>query len=259
VRLAGDVFVMTRPLDDLSIVMPVYNEAAAIERVLRELHSKVASRLQHVEFVVAEDGSSDATPQILARLAPELGLRLVSGRERKGYTRAVKDALAQARGEWIFFTDSDGQHEPDDLFAMAELAERERADIVAGVKTPRRDPLPRRLLSGGLRMANAALLGARFRDANCGFRLMRRSVVERLLPQVDKLPLFVNTELLLRADAAGYRIVELPVRHYARSDGGSRGLPPARIPGEVVKLLRGLLALRVELGGARHARQRALP
>jgi len=249
---------MTRPLDDLSIVMPVYNEAATIERVLRELHAKVAARLPRVEFVVAEDGSSDATPEILARLAPELGLRLVSGRERKGYTRAVKDALAQARGEWIFFTDSDGQHEPEDRFAMAELAEREHADIVTGVKTPRRDPLARRLLSSGLRAANAALLGARFRDANCGFRLMRRAVVERLLPQIDKLPLFVNTELLLRADAAGYRIFELPVRHYARTDGGSRGLPPRRIPGEVGKLLKGLLALRAELAGTRRA-ERALP
>ena len=57
---------MTRPLDDLSIVMPVYNEAAAIERVLRELHSKVASRLQHVEFVV--DSDYDKASPALERL-----------------------------------------------------------------------------------------------------------------------------------------------------------------------------------------------
>jgi glycosyltransferase involved in cell wall biosynthesis len=227
--------------------------------VLRELHAKVATRVPNVEIVVAEDGSTDGTPEILARLAPELGIHLVSSRARKGYTRAVKDALAQARREWVFFLDSDGQHEPDDVFAMAALAEGERADIVTGVKTPRQDPWPRLLLSRGLRIADRVLLGADFQDANCGFRLMRRAVVERLLPQIDKLPLFVNTELLLRARAAGFRVVEMPVRHYARSEGGSRGLPPARIPGEVYKLVRGLFALRAELATSTHAHQQALP
>jgi glycosyltransferase involved in cell wall biosynthesis len=248
---------MSTPLDQLSVVLPVYNEAASIEHVLRDLHAKVASRLGSIEWIVAEDGSTDATPEILARLAPELGIRLVSGRERKGYARAVKDALALATRPWIFFSDSDGQHEPDDLFRLAEVAVRENADIVTGVKTPRRDPWPRLLLSRGLRVANRALLGAEFADVNCGFRLQRRSVIHELLPHTGKLPLFVNAELLLRARAAGCRIVEVPVRHYARTDGGSRGLPPTRIPAEVAKLVRGLFELRSELAAAPHAAREA--
>lgn len=231
-------------------MLPVYNEAQSIERVLRELHHKVVSRAGNVELVVAEDGSTDETPRILERLEPELGLQLVSGRERKGYTRAVKDALALASRPWIFFTDADGQHEPDDLFRMAEVAELQGADIVTGVKMPRHDPWPRLLLSRGLRIANRALLGASFRDANCGFRLMRRSVVAEVLPQVNKLPLFINTEILLRARAGGHKVVEMSVHHYPRSDGGSRGLPPARIPAEVARLLRGLLELKRELATA---------
>ena len=240
-----------RPLDDLSVVMPVYNEAATIERVLRDVHAKIAPRVTKLELVVAEDGSTDGTRDILARLAPELGVRLVSGPVRKGYTRAVKDALALATRPWIFFSDSDGQQEPDDLFRLAEAVERERADIATGVKTPRRDPWPRLVLSRGFALANRALLGARFRDANCGFRLMRTAVVAEVLPHVNKLPQFVNAELLLRAWAAGHRIVEVPVRHYERTEGGSRGLPPARIPREVGLLLRGLFALRAELAQPR--------
>ncbi len=234
------------PLESLSVVLPVFNEGRTIERVLRELHTKVGARVPAAEFLVAEDGSTDATPEILQRLAPELGLRLVTGAKRKGYTRAVKDALALATEQWIFFSDSDGQQEPEDLFRLVDAVERSGADIATGVKTPRCDPWPRLLLSQGLALANRVLLGERFADANCGFRLMRRSVVAELLPQVDKLPLFVNTELLLRARAAGYRVVEVPVRHYAREDGGSRGLPPSKIPGEVFRLVRGLLALRRE-------------
>ena len=250
---------MSAPLDQLSVVLPVYNEAASIEHVLRDLHAKIVSRLRAVEWIVAQDGSTDATPQILERLAPELGIRLISGPVRKGYSRAVKDALALATRPWIFFTDSDGQQEPDDLFRLAEAVMRENADIAAGVKTPRRDPWPRLLLSRGLRAADRLILGAHFEDVNCGFRLMRRSVVQELLPHTGKLPQFVNAELLLRARAAGCRIVEVPVRHYARADGGSRGLPPARIPGEVARLVRGLFELRAELAAASHPAKEAPP
>jgi glycosyltransferase involved in cell wall biosynthesis len=238
------------PLEDLSVVLPVYNEAGTIERVLRDVHSKIACRLGSVELIVAEDGSTDGTPELLERLAPELGIRLVSSRERKGYTRAVKDALALATRRWIFFSDSDGQHEPDDVFRLAEAIERADADIAAGVKTPRRDPWPRLALSRGMSAANRVLLGASFRDGNAGFRLMRTAVVREVLPQLGALRLFVNVELLLRARANGHRIVEVPVRHYAREDGGSRGLPPSRIPGEVARLARGMLALRRELAAA---------
>jgi glycosyltransferase involved in cell wall biosynthesis len=227
---------MAKPLEDLSIVMPVYNEAGSIERVLREIHAAVCARVPSVEFVVAEDGSTS-----------ELGLRLVTSRERKGYTRAVKDALALATRQWIFFSDADGQHDPRDLFHLAEAVEREGADLAVGVKSPRRDPWGRLLLSRGLRALNRLLVGARFRDANCGFRLMRAGLVRDILPQASLLPQFINTEVLLRSWASGYRIVEVEVRHLPRADGGSRGLPPARIPGEVLRLVRGLVSLRGEL------------
>jgi glycosyltransferase involved in cell wall biosynthesis len=240
---------MLKPLEDLSVVLPVYNEATSIESVLRALVDTVRACAVggNCEFVVAEDGSTDGTAELLRRLAPELGLRLVQGSSRKGYSRAVKDALAEARHDWIFFTDSDGQHEPDDLRRLAEVAESTGADIVTGVKSPRRDPWPRLVLSAGLAATNRVVMGAHLADANCGFRLMRRERVAPLAARADKLPLFVNTEILLRARAAGLRIEEVRIRHYPRPDGGSRGLPAARIPGEVLRLLRGMVRLRREL------------
>jgi glycosyltransferase involved in cell wall biosynthesis len=198
-------------LESLSIVIPVYNEARVIERVLRDFHAKIAPAVGDLELIVAEDGSTDGTPSILARLAPELGLRLVSGERRKGYTGAVKDALQLPTKEWVLFSDSDGQQEPDDFFAMSTLAPR--YDVILGFKAKRQDPLPRLLLSRGLRLANRALLGARLRDANCGFRLMRRSAVEAVLPRCHLLPQFINAVFALRALAMGLRVTEVPVTH----------------------------------------------
>jgi len=232
------------PLESLSIVVPVYNEAGVIERVLRDLHAKVASCQPASEFIVAEDGSTDGTKEILRRLEPELGLRLVMGDRRKGYTGAVKDALRLPTSEWVLFSDSDGQQEPDDFYQMATLAPR--YDLIVGFKSPRRDPWPRLLLSRGMRTINRRVVGASFRDANCGFRLMRKSVVDAVLPRCSLLPQFINTEFTLRAWHMGYRVTEVPVRHYEREDGGSRGLPASKIPGEVSRLLGGLVALRRE-------------
>ena len=79
---------------------------------------------------------------------------------------------------------------------------------------------------------------------------MRAELVREILPQASLLPQFINTEILLRSWAGGYRIVEVEVRHLPRTDGGSRGLPPGRIPGEVLRLVGGLVRLRGELATA---------
>jgi glycosyltransferase involved in cell wall biosynthesis len=236
-------------VESLSIVIPVYNEARVIERVLRDFHHKVAAKVPGTEFIVAEDGSTDGTKEILARVQPELGLTLVSGTVRKGYTGAVKDALKLPTRDWILFSDSDGQQEPDDFFRLATLAPR--YDLIVGFKSPRRDPFFRLALTRGFRALNRLVLGARFRDVNCGFRLMRRSVVEAVLPLCNRLPQFVNAEFALRAEALGLRVTEVPVTHYAREDGGSRGLPVRRLPGEIARVLAGLARLRGELGESR--------
>ena len=105
----------TRPI---SLVIPVYNEVEVIEKVIRDFYDKVISKIDGAQFIIAEDGSNDGTKEVLKRLSEEIPIMLVMGDERKGYTRAVKDALKLPEHDIIFFSDSDGQQEPDDFWEL---------------------------------------------------------------------------------------------------------------------------------------------
>jgi len=89
----------------------------------------------------------------------------------------------------------------------------------------------------------------RFHDINCGFRLIRKRVVDEVLPEIHLLPQFISSEFVLRAVAKGYRVCEMPVRHYQREFGGSRGLPAKKLPKEIWRLIVGLFRLRKEFKG----------
>src|SRR3989344_37832 len=137
---------MNKPEYDLSIIVPVYNEVKVIGRTLDNIYTKIiASFPGKTEVVVAEDGSTDGTKEILAQMQKEKKFRLVSGVERKGYNRALKDALGLAQGKYIFLSDSGGGHEMSDFFKLYEHAQN--YSIVSGYKKKRHDPFHRILLS----------------------------------------------------------------------------------------------------------------
>ena len=228
----------------LSVILPVYNEAATIEAVVRDIHAKVAKEIPGYSFIIAEDGSTDGTQEILARLKTEIPFTLISGARRKGYTQAFKDALALARTEWIFFSDSDGQHDPDDLSLL--LAQAGSYDVVSGCKISRKDPWYRLLLSAGYNILIKMFFGLPMKDINSGFKLIRREVVQEILPQVTTMRQCVMSEFILRAYLAGYKITEVSVSHFPREKGTTAIFHPGKLPGIVWGLLHALFTLRAE-------------
>lgn len=233
--------------ETISLVIPVYNEHEVIEKVINDFYTKVISKLPSSEFIIAEDGSNDGTKDILKKVSEEIPITLIMGENRKGYTKAVKDALKLPKTDLIFFSDSDGQQEPDDLWLLLENIKDN--DIVVGYKYPRNDPFLRVLISKIYQVVNFILFGIKLHDINCGYRLIRRNVIDDILEDINLLPNFVSSEFILRAYLKGYRIKEVPVRHYPREFGESRGLPWKKIPIEVLKLLSGLFKLKFEFTG----------
>ena len=228
----------------ISLVIPVYNEVDVIEQVVRDFYNKVIAKIEGAQFIIAEDGSTDGTKEVLIKLAEEIPITLVMGDKRKGYTKAVKDALRLPEHEIIFFSDSDGQQEPDDFWEILKLIEDN--DIVVGYKHPRKDPLFRVFISKVYQIVNFCFFGIRLHDINCGYRLLKKKVLDDVLDDVCLLPNFVSSEIILRAYIKGYKIKEVPVRHYPREFGESRGLPVSKIPIEVLKLLKGLFILKMQ-------------
>ena len=227
----------------ISLIFPVYNEAMIIEDTVRNYFDELNGQVPF-ELIVAEDGSADDTKTVVRRLGRTLPIRVYTSDERKGYLDAVKNALTLAERDWIFLVDSDYQFAAIDFWRL--VPKMATHDIILGMKSPRRDPLYRIVLSRGLNLLLRLMFGVPYRDMDTGFRLLRREPVEKIAPQVRHFAFF-TAEFVVRSHLAGYRICEVPVPHYSRKEGATNIFFISKIPLIVLQQLRGIWRLYREL------------
>ncbi len=225
---------------ELSMVFPVFDEEMNIGRLL-ENALEIGGRLtRDFEVVVVDDGSRDGTASILDTLcAEETRVRVVRHASNGGYGAALRSGLREARGELIFFSDADLQFDLRELEQL--LSHTQRFEIVAGYRAPRRDPLARVVIARVYGALVRALFGLRVRDIDCAFKVFRREVIEGIA--MESVGAFINTEILVRARAAGHRIHQIPVTHSPRPGGRQSGARPRVI----LKAIAELTALYGEL------------
>ena len=232
----------------LTLIMPVYNEATCIEKIISEFYDEIV-RKTGAEFTIAEDGSTDGTKEILQKISTKLPIALYLGSERKGYARAAKDALKRANSPYVFFSDSDGQYIPSDFWSLWD--HRFEADLVIGRKIRRAEGIHRIILSKGFHTLTRMLFGVKLHDIDCGFRLVRRTLLLAILDKVEELEYSFWGEFTIRALASKARIVEVPIRQSRRVQGDTRIYLPKKLPEIVAKQLLGLFRLKRELRGSR--------
>lgn len=201
---------------DLSIIVPVYNEADNILPLAREVAATLAQDPRQYELVFVDDGSSDATwdrIQEAHRLDPRVrGLR---HSRNAGQSAALWTGLQATAGPIVATLDGDLQNDPADLPRL--LRELDHADFVSGARLQRQDTWLRRVSSRVARAARRLVLKADFLDTGCGLRVFRRNVLAGLFPFHGWhrfLPILVQ--------AAGARTVEVPVHHRPRAAGQSK-------------------------------------
>jgi len=202
----------------LSAIVPLYNEAPN----LQPLHDELARALERLgvdwEIVYVDDGSTDAGPAILERIAtsdPRAGwIRLDRNR---GQSTALVAGAEAARGEWVATLDADGQNDPSDLAALWEVVRSGAADVATGIRVGRKDSWVRRASSRVANSVRDRLSGDRVTDVGCSLRVFpRRALLE--VVRFEGMHRFLPT--LFRM--AGYRVVERPVGHRPRRAGESK-------------------------------------
>jgi dolichol-phosphate mannosyltransferase len=202
---------------DLSVVVPVLDEREALPGLIEEIASVCEERGIEWEAIVADDGSTDGTTELVAELArerPELrGVRL---RRNFGKSAALAAGIDHCRGATIVTIDGDGQDDPADIpLLLGEL--EQGADLVSGWKRDRRDPLSRRLASRVFNWFTARLTGVAMHDMNCGFKAYRGECA-RSLEIYGELHRFLPA----LADQQGWRVTEVAIHHRRRRFGRSR-------------------------------------
>jgi glycosyltransferase involved in cell wall biosynthesis len=218
----------------VSFAMPAYNEADNIERTVGEcLDAFNSAGIESAplqggsgekrwgEIVVTNDCSEDATGEILARLQESNpNIVIVTHLERnQGYGRALSDAIAATRGEWVATIDSDGQFDPADLPELLKHAV-EGIDCVAGYRRRKKDSVVRVIADRGLNLIVRIMFGIRHRDTNCAFKLIRGDVIRGLSIETNGFQ--TPTEIILKLNAMGYRMSECGVSHRIRGEGKSK-------------------------------------
>ncbi len=239
---------------DLSVVIPVKNEAGNIAPLVAEIAAALDGVVRY-EILYVDDGSDDATAAEIHRLQTSVPqLRLVRHARSCGQSAAIRSGVQAARGRWIATLDGDGQNDPADIPALWHLAQR-AADsspegpplLIAGHRARRRDSWSKRQAS---RIANAVrrrLLRDDTLDTGCGLKLFPRALFLDL-PYFDHMHRFLPA-LVLRE---GGIVRSVPVNHRPRQRGTSKYGVLDRLGVGIADLL-GVMWLR-----RRHARPRLI-
>jgi len=205
-----------RPLADLEIVIPVYNEERALEASVRRLRTYLDESVPFPAVVtVADNASTDGTWSIATRLAATVpGVRAVH-LDAKGRGRALRAVWTGSRADVVAYMDVDLSTGLDALLPLVAPLVSGHSDVAIGTRLDPNSSVvrgpKRELISRSYNLLVRTVLHNRFSDAQCGFKAMRRDAAERLLPLVRDNEWFFDTELLVLAERNGLRVYEVPV------------------------------------------------
>lgn len=205
----------------LSVFFPAYNDAPSLPGLLEATFATLRHHVAEFEVIVVNDGSQDDTGRVLAELAElyKPNLRVVTHQVNRGYGGAIRSGLSAATKEFVFYTDGDGQYDPREMVLLMRAMAPD-VGLVNGYKVRRQDPW-HRIAIGFLYNRFARLLfRIRIRDIDCDFRLIRRSLVDRL--ELTCTSGTVCVELVRKIELLTPQVAEVPVNHYPRLHGRSQ-------------------------------------
>jgi glycosyltransferase involved in cell wall biosynthesis len=229
----------------VSLILPVHNEADNIETVVKGFYQEISPKV-NLEIVVAEDGSTDGTKEVLGKLSKEVPIVLLMENERMGYTGGLKRGLEKATGDYILFCDSDGQHFPADFWKLYDAMDGN--DMVDGWRVNRADTRFRKIMSGTFQSFAKILFGLRgIADITAPYRLVKKDLAVKVTDQVKYMRESFWTEFTIRAAGYGAKIKEVPVEHRLRLSGDTVVYKASKIPKIVYSQFSGMLKLRWEL------------
>lgn len=198
----------------ISVIIPFLNEAENLPELVTRLDGVFTAMKEKYELILIDDGSTDNYHDVLPKM-PEI--KLIKHRKRSGKGRALESGFAKAKGDIIVFMDADLQDDPDDLPRFIEKL-NDGYDFVNGWRKERIDPISKTLPSSIFNyFLLKKMLKSSYHDINCGFKAMKREVLEGFVFYGDNyrfLPILVHRQ--------GFKTTEVVVTHHPRIHGVSK-------------------------------------
>jgi glycosyltransferase involved in cell wall biosynthesis len=210
----------------ISIFLPAYNEEENIERAVMTSVNVLREISDDWEVIVVNDASKDRTREIAERLVKEVpGVRLINHDKNTRLGGALRTGFSNSTKELVFYTDADNPIDMNDLKRAVPLMDE--ADFITGYRLNRDEPLKRKVYSRCYNWLIRLLFGLRVRDVNFSFKLVKQEVLKKA--RLRSMGSFIDAELLIEARKYGFRIKEIGIRYYPRTQGESTLATPSVI------------------------------
>ena len=224
-------------IKNISVFFPCFNEEGNIEQTVQEaIH--ILERIGLVyEIIIVNDGSTDQTGKIADKLADtNKKIRVIHHPKNLGYGEALKSGFYNAKYPYIVYTDGDGQFDFSEVTKF--LKEIENHDLVIGYRIKRQDPFFRILFKKGWKATLFLFFGLTLKDVDCGFKMVRKKVLETIPHLQSQRGAMINAELAIKAKKSGFKIAQVGVNHYPRRSGRPTGANINVILRSFIDLLR---------------------
>jgi glycosyltransferase involved in cell wall biosynthesis len=205
-------------MNDVTVVMPVYNEEACINEVIDDWKAALDKLQITYNLLVLNDGSRDNTAGELAKNQWNPNVTIIN-KENSGHGPTILTGylLAVENSEWVFQVDSDNEMRAEHFQKLWN--ERRDCDVVFGIRSAREQALPRRIISFISRMAVTLCYGRGVQDVNCPFRLMRADVLKKLLQRIPADTFAPNVAIAGLFVLNGSPVKNIAVPHSNRQTG----------------------------------------
>jgi dolichol-phosphate mannosyltransferase len=206
----------------VSVIVPVYNEAAHVDELLRAIQASPVKK----EIIVVDDGSTDGTREKLRALAPMEDLTIVFHQNNCGKGAAIRTALNYARGQYVLIQDSDLEYDPQDYPALLKPIEEGKANVVYGMR-PDRPERGLRFFLGAKFLTHLTnwLYGAGIHDEATCYKVFRRSLLTKV--RLDCHRFEFCPEVTAKLCRMGEPIAEVPISYQPRSAGQGKKIRPS--------------------------------
>lgn len=219
----------------ISVFFPAFNDARSIGKLVEEAYKVLIKYTDDFEIIVVNDGSTDETAEVLARLAEKYdALKIVHHAENRGYGAALASGFRHASKEFVFYTDGDGQYDVAELASLLNRIEL-GVDVVNGYKVERSDRQSRKIIGKLYNRFAHLFFELPIRDVDCDFRLIRKNRLNQI--DLTSVSGSICVELIHKLKKIGCVFAEIPVSHYPRLHGKSQFFTFSRIALTLVELV----------------------
>ncbi len=209
------------PGKSLSVFLPSYNEAQNLPLTVSKTIEVLKKLDLKWEVLIINDGSTDNTKEVSENLAKKFPNIRIINQENGGYGTALRSGFKNAKYDWIVYTDADGQFDFSQVNKFLEKTET--SDYIIGFRIKRNDPPQRLFFAKGWAISVFILFGVWVKDIDCGFKMIKREVLDSIGQLQSTRGAMINAELLIKIKKRGFKITQVGVNHYPRLKGSPTG------------------------------------